>query len=111
MRQTVRRSFVETPQLSVQALTFLKELEAPRPPRAGLDFHLVTQQLIEQCSGMRSTVVVRGPDVRRLTGKSGLAKAKGVAAANASAAMATLKVLVFISRFRLRAVGLPRSDK
>jgi hypothetical protein len=34
-----------------------------------------------------------------------------VAAANASAAMATLKVLVFISRFRLRAVGLPRSDK
>ena len=102
-RQTNLRSLEGTLQLSVQAFTFLKELDAPRPPRAALVFHLVVQQLIEQWSGIRRVRVGTGLEVRRLTGKSGRAKAAGEAAAIARTAVAMLKILVFI--FLVSVVG------
>jgi hypothetical protein len=106
-RQTIWRSLEGTPQLSVQALTFLNELDAPRPPRAAVVFHLVVQQLIEQWSGIRSALVGTGLEVSRLTGKSGRAKAAGEAAGEAAAiartAVAMLKILVFI--FLVSVVG------
>ncbi|WP_265594409.1 hypothetical protein [Haloferula sp. BvORR071] len=74
----------------------MKELEEPRPPSAAFCLYFVVQQFIEQCSGIRSILTVRGPEVSRWTGKSGRAKAAGVAVAIARAAIAMLKVLVFI---------------
>jgi hypothetical protein len=72
-------------------------MEGPRPLSAASDLILVVQQfMLKQWPGIPARDFEVSPEDFHLTGKSGRAKAVGVAIVIAKAATATPRILVFI---------------